>query len=130
MDDTNDLETCNAYSVHAPPSLSATINKICLSHGRSTLMGKLEGVLTQPTTTSIIKLTTRTYNSGTVRASKLVVVSAGAFGSLTILERSGIGAEAIIKQCGIKPLVDLPGVGENYQGLLSFIYITIFGLGF
>jgi hypothetical protein len=34
-DDTNDLETCNAYSVRAPPSLSATINKICLSHGRS-----------------------------------------------------------------------------------------------
>ncbi|OAX31048.1 hypothetical protein K503DRAFT_704329, partial [Rhizopogon vinicolor AM-OR11-026] len=53
--------------------------------------------------------------SGTVRASKLVVVSAGAFGSPTILERSGIGAEAVLKRCGIELLVNLPGVGENYQ---------------
>jgi alcohol oxidase len=53
-----------------------------------------------------------------VRASKLVVVSAGTFGSPTILERSGIGAEAILKRCGIEQLVDLPGVGENYQGAL------------
>jgi alcohol oxidase len=57
----------------------------------------------------------------TVRASKLVVVSAGAFGSPTILERSGIGAEAILKRCGIQQVVNLPGVGENYQGLLSSI---------
>ncbi|KAG2357738.1 GMC oxidoreductase-domain-containing protein [Suillus spraguei] len=51
----------------------------------------------------------------TVRASKLVVVSAGAFGSPAILERSGIGAQAILKRCDIEQLVDLPGVGENYQ---------------
>ncbi|KAG2344662.1 alcohol oxidase-like protein [Suillus weaverae] len=50
-----------------------------------------------------------------VRASKLVVVSAGAFGSPGILERSGIGAEVILKQCDIEQLVDLPGVGENYR---------------
>lgn len=51
----------------------------------------------------------------TARASKLVVVSAGAFGSPTILERSGIGAQAVLKRCDIEQLVDLPGVGENYQ---------------
>ncbi|KAG1855611.1 GMC oxidoreductase-domain-containing protein, partial [Suillus subluteus] len=50
-----------------------------------------------------------------VRASKLVVVSAGTFGSPTILERSGIGAEAVLKRCGIEQLVNLPGVGENYR---------------
>ncbi|KAG1870426.1 GMC oxidoreductase-domain-containing protein [Suillus tomentosus] len=54
-------------------------------------------------------------SSSIVRASKLVVVSAGAFGSPTILERSGIGAEAILKRCGIEQLVNLPGVGENYR---------------
>ena len=61
----------------------------------------------------------------TVMASKLVVVSAGAFGSPTILERSGIGAEAFLKRCGIEQLVNLPGVGENYQGQLSSINSTI-----
>jgi alcohol oxidase len=57
-----------------------------------------------------------------VRASKLVVVSAGAFGSPAILERSGIGAEAILKRCDIRQLVDLPGVGENYRGPYLTIY--------
>jgi alcohol oxidase len=49
-------------------------------------------------------------------ASKLVVVSAGAFGSPAILERSGIGAKAVLERCGVEQTVDLPGVGENYQG--------------
>ncbi|KIM84345.1 alcohol oxidase [Piloderma croceum F 1598] len=51
----------------------------------------------------------------TAKAAKLVVVSAGAFGSPTILERSGIGAKKTLEEAGVKQLVDLPGVGENYQ---------------
>jgi alcohol oxidase len=31
------------------------------------------------------------------------------------LERSGIGAKKILEEVGVAPLVDLPGVGENYQ---------------
>ncbi|KAG1825239.1 GMC oxidoreductase-domain-containing protein [Suillus variegatus] len=65
-------------------------------------------------------------SSSIVRASKLVVISAGVFGSPTILERSGIGAEAILKRCGIEQLVNLPGVGENYQdhNLVFVPYLT------
>ncbi|KAJ7017403.1 GMC oxidoreductase-domain-containing protein [Mycena alexandri] len=51
----------------------------------------------------------------TARATRLVVVSAGAFGSPTILERSGIGGSDILRAHGVLPLVDLPGVGRNYQ---------------
>ncbi|KAI0065693.1 alcohol oxidase-like protein [Artomyces pyxidatus] len=51
----------------------------------------------------------------TVKATRLVVVSAGAFGSPGILERSGIGRPDILEKVGIKQLVDLPGVGEGYQ---------------
>ncbi|KAF8972163.1 GMC oxidoreductase-domain-containing protein [Flammula alnicola] len=51
----------------------------------------------------------------TARASRLVVVSAGAFGSPSILERSGIGAKSVLDQSGVKQLVDLPGVGEHYM---------------
>ncbi|KAF7312458.1 GMC-OxRdtase-N domain-containing protein [Mycena indigotica] len=49
------------------------------------------------------------------RASKLVVLSGGAFGSPAILERSGIGSPDILKTCDIKQIVALPGVGENYN---------------
>ncbi|KAI0693654.1 GMC oxidoreductase-domain-containing protein [Cytidiella melzeri] len=51
----------------------------------------------------------------TARAKRLVVVSAGAFGSPVILERSGIGSKDVLEKYGVEPLVDLPGVGENYQ---------------
>jgi alcohol oxidase len=60
-------------------------------------------------------------SSSTVRASKLVVVSAGTFGPSAILERSGIGAKEVLKRCGIEQLVNLPGVGENYRGPPSLI---------
>jgi len=54
-----------------------------------------------------------------VKASRLVVLSAGAFGSPSILERSGIGGKEVLEKNGISQLVDLPGVGENYMGLLD-----------
>ena len=52
----------------------------------------------------------------TVRGTRLVVLSAGSFGSPGVLERSGIGAKSILDSVGVKQRVDLPGVGENYQG--------------
>ncbi|KAJ7364301.1 GMC oxidoreductase-domain-containing protein [Mycena albidolilacea] len=50
-----------------------------------------------------------------VYASRLVVLSGGAFGSPAILERSGIGAPDLLKAHNIPQVVDLPGVGENYN---------------
>ena len=51
-----------------------------------------------------------------IRGTKLVLISAGAFGSPGILERSGIGAKDVLERVGVKQRIDLPGVGENYQG--------------
>ena len=51
------------------------------------------------------------------RASRLVVLSAGAFGSPSILERSGIGAKDVLTRNNVQQFVDLPGVGEHYMGL-------------
>ncbi|KAF9478334.1 alcohol oxidase [Pholiota conissans] len=48
------------------------------------------------------------------KASRLVVLASGAFGTPAILERSGIGAKSVLEKVGVKQLVDLPGVGENY----------------
>ncbi|KAF8338384.1 GMC oxidoreductase-domain-containing protein [Amanita rubescens] len=48
------------------------------------------------------------------KASRLVVLSAGTFGSPTILQRSGIGNADLLKKHEIEMLTDLPGVGEHY----------------
>ena len=49
-------------------------------------------------------------------ARHLVVLSAGAFGSPAILERSGVGSRDLHDKLNIQTVVDLPGVGESYQG--------------
>ncbi|KAF8813030.1 alcohol oxidase [Phlegmacium glaucopus] len=49
------------------------------------------------------------------RASRLVVLSAGAFGTPSVLERSGIGSKDVLMRNNIEQLVDLPGVGEHYM---------------
>ena len=48
-------------------------------------------------------------------ASRAVVLSAGAIASPQILELSGIGNPAILKENGVEPRHELPGVGENLQ---------------
>ncbi|KAH8686214.1 alcohol oxidase [Ilyonectria robusta] len=51
----------------------------------------------------------------TVRARKQVIVSCGACGTPPVLERSGLGDPELLKKVGVPVVVDLPGVGRNYQ---------------
>jgi choline dehydrogenase len=48
-----------------------------------------------------------------------VLLAAGAIQSPQLLQLSGIGPAALLQQCGIAPLHDLPGVGENLQDHLQ-----------
>jgi choline dehydrogenase len=48
-----------------------------------------------------------------------VILSAGAIGSVQILERSGVGSGAHLNKLGIPVIADLPGVGENLQDHLQ-----------
>lgn len=49
------------------------------------------------------------------KATKQIVVSGGTLSSPLILQRSGIGDPDKLKKVGVKPLVNLPGVGLNFQ---------------
>ncbi|KAK0612585.1 GMC oxidoreductase-domain-containing protein [Bombardia bombarda] len=49
------------------------------------------------------------------RARKQIVVSGGTMSSPQILQRSGVGDAKKLRALGIKPIVDLPGVGLNFQ---------------
>ncbi|KAH5212661.1 hypothetical protein HBI62_191480 [Parastagonospora nodorum] len=61
-----------------------------------------------------------------VKAKKMVVVSCGALGSPSVLERSGVGSPEILKKAKIDIVTDLPGVGANYQDhhLLVYPYLS------
>jgi len=50
-----------------------------------------------------------------VTANSDVVLSAGVFNTPTILHRSGIGPAAFLKSVGVTVVLDLPGVGSNFQ---------------
>lgn len=54
-----------------------------------------------------------------VKANAETILCAGSIGSVQILQRSGIGPGAVLRQAGITPLHDLPGVGANLQDHLQ-----------
>ena len=49
------------------------------------------------------------------RAGREVVLAAGAIGSPWLLQLSGIGPADHLREAGVEPKVELPGVGENLQ---------------
>ena len=55
----------------------------------------------------------------TVGARREIILSAGSIGSPQILELSGIGDSSRMKELGVQPLHDLPGVGENLSDHLQ-----------
>ncbi|PVH77666.1 GMC oxidoreductase [Cadophora sp. DSE1049] len=55
----------------------------------------------------------------TAKARKEIVMAAGAVHSPQILQLSGVGPKALLQSLGIKVVVDLPGVGQNFQDHLD-----------
>ncbi|RDA90935.1 hypothetical protein CP533_5358, partial [Ophiocordyceps camponoti-saundersi (nom. inval.)] len=62
----------------------------------------------------------------TVKARKLVIAASGAYGTPSILERSGVGDARVLESAGVSVIVDLPGVGNGYQDhhLVSYPYLN------
>jgi alcohol oxidase len=60
-------------------------------------------------------LTPGQLTSRVIKARKQIIVSGGTLSSPLILQRSGIGDPEKLRKAGVKPLVDLPGVGLNFQ---------------
>ncbi|KAJ0285023.1 hypothetical protein COL940_003715 [Colletotrichum noveboracense] len=51
----------------------------------------------------------------TVKANKEVIIAAGAVHTPQILQLSGIGPKPLLDEAGIPVLLDIPGVGQNFQ---------------
>ncbi|KAF8471897.1 hypothetical protein BDZ91DRAFT_790944 [Kalaharituber pfeilii] len=57
----------------------------------------------------------RTSTLKTILVTKEVILAAGSVHTPQILQLSGIGEKGLLERLGIPVLVDLPGVGQNYQ---------------
>jgi choline dehydrogenase len=53
--------------------------------------------------------------TATVGARREIILCCGALNSPKLLELSGIGGDAVLREIGIAPAVELPGVGENLR---------------
>ncbi|KAK3933653.1 glucose-methanol-choline oxidoreductase, partial [Diplogelasinospora grovesii] len=62
-----------------------------------------------------------------ITARKEVILSAGVIQSPNLLELSGVGQQSVLSAAGIPQIIDLPGVGENYQ---DHIRVAILGKKF
>ncbi|KAF8441404.1 hypothetical protein L210DRAFT_3760007 [Boletus edulis BED1] len=131
-DDSNDLSTCNTYSRWAKWIDGKTGRRSDSAHGfiynqegstnlhvlseRAVIRVLIEdGRATGVEYTNDLTLNPSADQTVHVaKATRFVVVSAGAFGSPAVLERSGIGSSEHLARLGIPQVVDLPGVGENY----------------
>lgn len=85
--------------------VNTKVDKVILEGGRAV------GVKTFPTK----PLSPNQLQSKVVKARKQIIVSGGTLSSPLILQRSGIGDPEKLRKAGVKPLVDLPGVGLNFQ---------------
>ncbi|KAI0487273.1 GMC oxidoreductase [Xylaria cf. heliscus] len=79
---------------------------------------KVTKILLDDGTATGVSFEQKTENSTTivtVKAKKEVIIAAGAIHSPQLLQQSGIGPRALLESAGIETLVDLPGVGQNFQ---------------
>ncbi|HYD09801.1 MAG TPA: GMC family oxidoreductase N-terminal domain-containing protein [Acidimicrobiales bacterium] len=54
-----------------------------------------------------------------------VIVSAGAFGSPALLQRSGIGPADVLRAASVDVIADVPEVGENYQDHIGTVLLYV-----
>jgi choline dehydrogenase-like flavoprotein len=54
-------------------------------------------------------------SSNIVKVGKEVIMAAGAIHSPQILQLSGVGDNELLKRFSIKTILDVPGVGKNFQ---------------
>jgi choline dehydrogenase-like flavoprotein len=107
--------TAHYDNIQRPNYHVITMHKVTkiLFQGKSTVASGVEYLSREDPTNSKL----------TVKARKEVILSAGAVHTPQLLQLSGIGPEELLKQANIPTLVDLPGVGQNFQDH-AFIVVT------
>ncbi|KAK7957885.1 Versicolorin B synthase [Apiospora saccharicola] len=86
-------------------------------------------ILEGTTATAVEFQTKNSTELFTVEAKKDIIMAAGAIHTPKILQVSGIGPKKVLEAAGIETIVDLPGVGQNFQDHVGIVTnITFAGL--
>ncbi|KAJ6448329.1 alcohol oxidase [Mycena sanguinolenta] len=109
-----DRRSSSAWSYLYPQTQQRNGLTVLTDHIVDTILTKT-GTDGNITATGVTVLPTVGGQNLTFSATREVVVSAGALYSPTVLQRSGIGNATFLRSLGIKPVLDLPGVGANFQ---------------
>lgn len=104
---TGHYENLNRSNYHL--ITGSKVNRIVLNGTTAT------GVTFVPAGSRIGSANSTTNAPKMVRANREVILAAGAIHSPQILQLSGIGPKTLLGQANITTVVDLPGVGQNFQ---------------
>ncbi|MBD0427837.1 GMC family oxidoreductase [Aquisalinus flavus] len=108
---------CSAYTAYLGPSERERSNLTILSHAL------VRRILFDGTRAQGVDA----MGGGEARllvARREVILSAGAINTPQLLMLSGIGPADHLSACGISPVIDLPGVGENLQDHLDIALLA------
>ncbi|KAH0263823.1 alcohol oxidase, partial [Aureobasidium melanogenum] len=106
----NNIDTANYTRSYSPEYLKIAGNNLHVMTGSQVVK-----INTEKRRGQVIATGVTLKGNVTINACKEVILSAGSFQSPGLLELSGIGNSSIIAAAGIKPVLELPTVGENLQ---------------
>lgn len=95
--------------------VNTTANKLTWASGSGSDTAANNGSTSADVTAEGVEVTSSDGTTSVVKATREVILSAGALVSPLLLELSGVGNPAVLAPYGIDTVVDLPTVGENLQ---------------
>lgn len=105
-------DSAHAY-IHSTRAVHSNLYLVCNTKVDKIIMENGKAVAVQTVATK--PLSREQLKPRIFRASRQIVVSCGTLSSPLVLQRSGIGNPEKLKAAGVEPIVDLPGVGLNFQ---------------
>ncbi|KAJ7575102.1 alcohol oxidase [Mycena floridula] len=110
-----DRRSSSAWSYLYPQTQQRTGLTVLVQHRVNSVLTKTRSEGNVTATGVLVEPTIGGWQILSFNATREIVVSAGALYSPAVLQRSGIGNATFLQSLGITPVLDLPGVGANFQ---------------
>ncbi|KAF5314201.1 hypothetical protein D9758_018839 [Tetrapyrgos nigripes] len=114
----------SAWSFLYPESQQRSNLIVLTEHIVNTIMTTNASTDGNITATGVTLLPSAGGDMLTLSVTREVIVSAGSVFSPGVLQRSGIGNSSLLQSLGISPVLDLPGVGSNFQDQVLLVNVS------